>query len=490
MIVQHRALGRIQLRRSEPLLAALLALGGLAACVGILPHVAGLWRWMFRVAHAALELPGSVGIQTYDVGVTRFALPYIQAALPAPSRVLLLVGAIITMCLVLLSFVLRRWHLPLRYLIRAVALVQATALLFFAFSPRGLPYDIGDYAVLVLESGLVLIALVPVLFGFALYVFDLGLWRKVALTVLTAGHLVLIVPLLVMVHVYLAMQISGVVLPVLYLFAGIPLGVLLVIAFYGWGMSWPPGSRSRLAQVSVRGGDAAHRTVETEITYVPPPESVAPAFCPVCGEGLFHCRCARCANDLARRGAYAPALALLVHIAPRTPANIRRWKITGIVALAVGDVRTADLAWRIAALQDDQAAHSWAVSLRQGIISQARRMYNDALEAARSGAWESAERELQQTLARLPGFVPANVLTDLVTRATARDPAPTEDEMYSIREELGRLLPIVDVEQAPAPVAVDDLLARWQAVMLKTSASPRDPTGETADTRPQSGDIL
>jgi hypothetical protein len=46
------------------------------------------------------------------------------------------------------------------------------------------------------------------------------------------------VPLQVLVHA-LVLQKSLLFMPVLYIIFGLPVDILVVIAFYSWGMTWP-----------------------------------------------------------------------------------------------------------------------------------------------------------------------------------------------------------------------------------------------------------
>jgi hypothetical protein len=52
-------------------------------------------------------------------------------------------------------------------------------------------------------------------------------------------HLSVFLPLQVLVHVGLVLKGSALVMPVLFLIFGLLLDVLILVAFYGWALSWP-----------------------------------------------------------------------------------------------------------------------------------------------------------------------------------------------------------------------------------------------------------
>ena len=58
------------------------------------------------------------------------------------------------------------------------------------------------------------------------------------LTVVAMTHLTLFLPLLILLQA-MVLQKSVLFMPLLYIVFGLPVEVLMIIAFYSWGMSWP-----------------------------------------------------------------------------------------------------------------------------------------------------------------------------------------------------------------------------------------------------------
>jgi hypothetical protein len=82
-----------------------------------------------------------------------------------------------------------------------------------------------------------LIAIVPGLFGVTYFIFNFGLLKKAFLTLITMCHLTLFLPLQILLH-GLVLQISVMFMPLLYIVFAVSLDILIIIAFYSWGMSW------------------------------------------------------------------------------------------------------------------------------------------------------------------------------------------------------------------------------------------------------------
>ncbi len=88
-----------------------------------------------------------------------------------------------------------------------------------------------------MASGLALISILPLLFGLTFFIFQFSMPQKVLLTLMTMGHLVLFIPLQILLQ-GLILQKTVLFMPVLYIVFGMPLDVLVIIAFYAWGMTW------------------------------------------------------------------------------------------------------------------------------------------------------------------------------------------------------------------------------------------------------------
>jgi len=150
----------------------------------------------------------------------------------------MIVGSVCVVAMVS-SWLLPSRFLPLAYLLRFGTLVQLTAFLYFAIRPDSFPYELPPYLQSLFEIGSAVLVLVPIVYGFTLYPFDIAIWRKVLLTVGTVAHLAVLIPLQGTIHAFAIYHLSVLVMPSMFFLWGILLHVFVFVSFYGWGMSWP-----------------------------------------------------------------------------------------------------------------------------------------------------------------------------------------------------------------------------------------------------------
>ena len=217
----------------------LLVTFGFALLVAGLPWIGEAWRMMFERARDLLGIHAPLGDQLLPLpGGGSFALPMLAVGTPLPDARTLWIAGLVSAAVFLAASALSARFTPLRYFLRLVAVLQAIAVLVFAFSPVPFPYRLQDHAFLLLTAGLVVMALVPVILGFTLHVFDLVLWKKALLTVALLVHLAVFIPLQVLAHLGIVLLGTAVLMPVLFLLFGLLPDVMIFVAFYGWALSW------------------------------------------------------------------------------------------------------------------------------------------------------------------------------------------------------------------------------------------------------------
>ena len=234
----HRALARFRLSLMNIVTAASLFLFSLMVWVGVLPRVCQFWKSVFSAWLRVLPLQAELVVKHYRI-TSSYGLnvPYFDMESVEPSlRVWSLTcGAMILIFIA--TFFLSKKLIPIIYLVRGILIVQATALLYFALWPAHFPHTPESYMAALVTAGIGLISTIPVLFGLTYYIFDFGLLRKVLLTVMTMAHLTLFLPFQVLLQA-LVLQKTVMFMPVLYIIFGMPLDILIIIAFYSWGMTW------------------------------------------------------------------------------------------------------------------------------------------------------------------------------------------------------------------------------------------------------------
>jgi hypothetical protein len=236
----HRSIATLHLSTVEMMLAGLLGLGVLVAYLAGIGLVERLWSWIFRSISGPLGLGEGIAQRATSVAsLAQIAMPTFVAQAGAPSRVGWWITLLVTVLVIGASFLLRGSWLPLGYALRFGSAIQVTALVFFAVAPGSFPYDLSSYVAGMMLIGAIFIGLVPVVLALTFYVIDVSWSRKILLTAMIVGHLLVMVPLQYALHAVIIRHASLIVLPLLFIMFGLLPEIMVLVAFYGWGMSWP-----------------------------------------------------------------------------------------------------------------------------------------------------------------------------------------------------------------------------------------------------------
>ena len=171
-------------------------------------------------------------------GLMTVGVPHLELAASLPGLVLW--GVTATVCLLLFgaSFAIPERATPWMYALRAVLLVQASALVYFLFWAEHWPYDLAGYLQTMMATGLAIASVTPLVLGFIWHVRDVGWAKKLALVGVMQAYSVVLVPLQYAVQGLVLEHATMLFLPALYILFGIPLHILTLVALYAWGMSW------------------------------------------------------------------------------------------------------------------------------------------------------------------------------------------------------------------------------------------------------------
>jgi hypothetical protein len=238
-IFKHRAMFTAVQRPSKFMQGLILVVVLTVAWMFLINRVALVWANILDFWRSILGLGGYVVILHYQIlDLFRVDVPYFPISSGGPGFVVWWIGALATLFVIFVSFILPQRHLPLKYLMRILALFQGCSQVFFAFIPLEFPYAASGYVHGMLIVQLVLLSIIPVLVGLTYYVFDFSFLKKLVLTVMIMVYMIILAPLLYMAHAYILHNYSLLFLPLLFFVFGLPLNVLIFIAFYSWGASW------------------------------------------------------------------------------------------------------------------------------------------------------------------------------------------------------------------------------------------------------------
>ncbi len=240
-IAPHRAMIGLEVSWSLLIDLVVLPLMFAVAMIALLDPLMGVWRDFFNAIREPLGLPGAVATRVFEVGPLGVAIPYFTTSAEWPQRLDLTTGWLVMGILFVAGLFMRGRLLPFGYLLRALAVLQCTAQLWFSFTTPPFSYTLGDYIAGLLVTGVIILVLAPFLVAFTFHIFDFLLWQKLTMATLLLVHLSILLPLQAAVHAWIIHRGSLLAMPILFLVFGVLLDVFVYVALYGWGMSWRSG---------------------------------------------------------------------------------------------------------------------------------------------------------------------------------------------------------------------------------------------------------
>ncbi len=237
-ITPHRAIHHFVFPHSRLIEMLLLPLIFTLAAMPILEKFVSGWMALIEFWLDKLEITANVSLKLYELLGIDVMLPHLVIPTGSPDQAAFHLVVVNTAIALLVSFILPNRMLPLKYIIRVLVFIQATALLFFAFMSDQFPYTLTSHLDNIMIACVYLMLIVPWVHMVVYYIFDFSFLNKVLLTFYTLLFLAVFLPFLLVMHAYLIVHFSLLVLPVLYFAFGLFLLIMACIAFYGWAMSW------------------------------------------------------------------------------------------------------------------------------------------------------------------------------------------------------------------------------------------------------------
>lgn len=234
----HRALNHLQLGPGEVVNSVMLFCFAVIVWLMSLPLVCRFWFYVLRMGIKSLPLRAALGTSNHRASTfLNFKVPYLKIEPLLPSPHMWLAVCIITLLLFAISYMFSSKWTPIVYLLRAVLIIQISALIYFAVIPGHFPHTPDSYMEGLITSGIGLISAVPFLFALTFYIFQIGALKKISLTLFAMGYLIVFLPFQMLLQ-GLVLQTTVLFMPVLYVVCGMPLDVLLIIAIYSYGMTF------------------------------------------------------------------------------------------------------------------------------------------------------------------------------------------------------------------------------------------------------------
>lgn len=216
-----------------------LTIGALALVISSRNLIARTWAEIitFWCRSSGIEIAVSVR-PAPAFSLFRYPEVALRLASPLPGDEALTASFALAIAAMLAAYVCLRRLLPLAYLVWAISIIHLCAVAAFYFSPTMFPYTIAGHVSSSLEIAQMLLAIVPLILMVAYYPLNFSLGRKLALTLCVLGMVFLFAPHLYACHIVVMSFHSVLYMPILFaVFGALPI-MVMVVAIYGWGMSW------------------------------------------------------------------------------------------------------------------------------------------------------------------------------------------------------------------------------------------------------------
>lgn len=129
---------------------------------------------------------------------------------------------------------------PLKYVLRALCLIQASALLFFMFRPSMFSYTVAGHLTSMLDAGYYLMLTVAPLLALGWGVLRVPTYQKLLYPILMVAYFAVMVPHKALLHALILQYFSVLFMPILYLCFGTVFDLMVFVALYSLLASMAP----------------------------------------------------------------------------------------------------------------------------------------------------------------------------------------------------------------------------------------------------------
>lgn len=239
LIRRHRALRSLDVQTSSVTHPLGLTVASLAAVISLRDVIAATWADIitFWCNSTGIDIATSMR-PVSAAGAFAYSIPEFRLVSPLPGDDVMVGSLVLVLVALLVSYVALRRFLPIVYLVWAIGVIQLSAIATFYFSSTAFPYTIGAHVSSSLEVTLMLLMMIPLMLMVSYYPLNFSLWKKLALTLFILVMVFLFAPHLYACHIVMMSFYSVLYMPVLFaVFGTLPI-MVMIIAIYGWGMSW------------------------------------------------------------------------------------------------------------------------------------------------------------------------------------------------------------------------------------------------------------
>ena len=227
----HHSLGRLRFTAATFFEITLMAVLPCALLWWVKPELMQFWHEVIIGWAELLQIP----LVLAGSGSTEeFQWLYKNSAALTPSLLMSVMTTALVIAIYASTFWMSDRQVPLKYLLRTLCVIQASALVFFMYAPSRFPYAVPGHVAALLQAGYYLMLAVPVMLALGWGVLRVPLYQKLLYPSLMLLYFAFMLPHKALLHALVLQHFSVLFMPVLYLCFGSIFDVMVFVALYSW----------------------------------------------------------------------------------------------------------------------------------------------------------------------------------------------------------------------------------------------------------------
>jgi hypothetical protein len=201
------------------------------------PEVTQFWQWLITLWANALEL--SIKEHFPHIG-NDFSWEVVKDGSVAPSDALLWLTLFTTVIIYITSYFFHDKYFPLKIIVRALCLIQVTAVVYFFAFPASFPYSVTSHITSLLKVGFYYMMAIAPMLAVGLGILRIPPLQRYAAIVGVLTYFSVMLPHKALLHALILESTSVLFMPILFLCFGSLVDLMIFISLYAWLVSLTP----------------------------------------------------------------------------------------------------------------------------------------------------------------------------------------------------------------------------------------------------------
>ena len=204
-------------------------------------EVTQFWQWIVSLWANALEL--SIREHFPNIG-SDFSWEVVKDGSVAPSDYLLSLTLFTTVAIYAVTYFFSDTFFPLKIIVRALCLIQVTAVLYFFAFPASFPYTVTSHITSLLKVGFYYMMAIAPMLAVGLGILKIPNLQRYAAIAGVLVYFSVMLPHKALLHALILESTSVLFMPILFLCFGSLIDLMIFISLYAWLVSLTPAPQA------------------------------------------------------------------------------------------------------------------------------------------------------------------------------------------------------------------------------------------------------